>query len=83
MAAWKQTSTPKGISMKYQIDLEKLRECIEYIKNVNNQDLDNIEVFENGQFRYINPEAIKEWSYVGLNNVEFFKDYFEIGKERS
>lgn len=63
--------------MKFQVDLDKLRECLTYIKEVNDQELDNIEVFHNGKFHYVNPESIKEWKYVGLSNVMFLKHHFQ------
>jgi hypothetical protein len=63
--------------LKYQVDLEKLKEVIHFIDELNDQDLENIEVFHNGEFKYISPNEIKEWQYVGLSNVTFLKETFK------
>ena len=53
------------------IDLNDLIKWLEFKKSINSEDLKNIQWLKDGKPVYVPPEAIDEWKYVGLSNIEF------------
>jgi hypothetical protein len=53
------------------IDVEYVRRLREELAAFNKLDLNEIEFYENGRKIEIAPQALEEWSFVGLNNADF------------
>jgi hypothetical protein len=60
---------------KLQVNLSTLQRAVDYIKLVNNTPLENLIWVESDDFEYsVKEDAAKEWSFVGLTNLYWFKD---------
>lgn len=61
------------MSGKTRVDVERVRALREELRQINQLELDQIEWFENGQPMNVRPEAVKEFSFIGLNNADFIE----------
>ena len=59
-----------------RVDIEKIIKIKEELRKINALSMDEIEFFENGQKIIIDPELLKEWDYIGLNNTDFITSEF-------
>lgn len=59
-----------------RVDIEKIREMEAEIKRINNADLADVELYENGIKVQIDHAVIEEYKYIGLNNWHFFSTEF-------
>jgi hypothetical protein len=58
---------------KRRVDVEHIRSLRAQLRAVNNLDLDQIEFYENGKPLKVQPEAIEDWKFTGLNNADFIE----------
>ena len=61
-----------NLEVKVRITLFELEECKKFINKINNEDLHNIELYDEHtgliEFTY---KEIEEWKFTGLNNIDF------------
>lgn len=62
--------------MKTRVDMEDLHKLKEKLRNVNDLDLKEIDLYENGKKVNIQYSTINRWRFTGLNNYYFFIDEF-------
>lgn len=63
---------PKRVyNKKVKINVEEIKRIQKRRAEINKLDLQNIEFYEDGVKLDISPEKIKEFSFIGLNNVDF------------
>lgn len=53
------------------VDLEELIRVKRYLKQINNQPLENITWIVNNNYVKPSSETVKEFEYVGMNNTDF------------
>ncbi len=67
-----------------QVDLKELFAAFEFLKEINKEDILNIQWTLNGQPVQVSMQSLEEWKFIGLNNSEFPKYAFdkdtEVGK---
>ena len=67
------------------VNIKQLQDAIDYINEVNSQKLQDLTWFDpvTGKVIPVNPKHIDEWKFVGLNNVDFYKEglKFEVKYE--
>lgn len=63
-----------------QFNVENVKKAKEFLNHVNSFRLEDIELFENDVRIDIEPEKIKEWNFIGLNNTDFVM--MEIYKDK-
>ena len=54
-----------------RVDVERVREWKEEIRIINEKNLDDIDIYENGVKLDISKKARDEFAYYGLNNITF------------
>ena len=54
-----------------RVDIEKVKEYLEFKKSVNSVELYEIKWYENGEEIKFDPEMIEEFIFCGLNNIDF------------
>lgn len=60
-----------------KIALEDLEEVFRYLSEINKKDLKDIQWTRDGKVIDIPEEAIEEFQFIGLNNTDFFRRYYE------
>lgn len=70
-------SNPTRATMnKTIVNAEEVRALKEQLREINNIPLEDIEWHEDGKPLDINPEFIKEWRFIGMNNSDFIDTGF-------
>lgn len=67
---------------KHIVDLDALQKAMLYMREVKSFNLADIEWQRKGVTVPVDPEAVKEWEFVGLGNKLFAEDYFFGGPRR-
>ncbi len=70
--------------MTLKVDLEDFKKYLNYIKEINTEELCNIEFRLNGEIIPVDPKEIEEVRYVSLSNCMFVQGLVRIhidGKE--
>jgi len=57
--------------MKKQVSVEYILFLKKELAKINNMDISNIEFFKNGMILEYPEEAVKEFEFTGLNNIDF------------
>lgn len=58
---------------KLRVNVKILEKHIDYINNINSKDLIDIDFYYNRKKMKIDSKYIKEWKFIGLNNVDFIR----------
>jgi hypothetical protein len=61
-----------------EINVEKILIAQKLIDFLNSQNLSEIDFIYNGEKLDFSPEEIKEWKFIGLNNLDFLLHKLEI-----
>ena len=56
-----------------KVDLQKLSDAFQYIRQINRADSDELEWVINGNAVDVSDKAKKEFSFIGFNNTDFAK----------
>lgn len=64
-----------------QVDLEKLFNAFVYLKQINSQNIHDIEWMLNGEVQKIDKSLLDQWKFTGLNNTDFSKYAFDKNSE--
>ena len=56
-----------------RIDIERVRELLEAIAEINRAPLEEIEVYENGEKVDIPTVCLEDWKFTGLGNINFIE----------
>lgn len=59
-----------------EVSIEELTKAVDYLRGINRKPLEEIVFTENGIPVKIDPTLVNEWSFIGLNNVEFITSKF-------
>ena len=59
-----------------RVEIENIKIAEAFKRCINSTELDDIEVYENGELLEINPEFIDEFKFTGLSNIDFFTSGF-------
>lgn len=59
------------MSKKITIDLIELRRFLEYKRNINTVELEDIQWTVGEEVLEIDPQSISHWCFTGLSNVDF------------
>jgi hypothetical protein len=62
-----------------QVEVREALDLMDQYRALNKPELDEIEFYMDGSKVEIDPKALKEFCYLGLNNTDFIRWYF--GKE--
>jgi hypothetical protein len=57
-----------------RVDINAIREMKMILSAINRADLAELELFEDGSKIEVLPESIRDWSFYGLDNVDFVVD---------
>lgn len=63
------------------VHLERLRELLAELDEMNNVSLQDIKWFKNGEQIYVTDEDIQEWRFIGLSNVQFARQHEDLLNE--
>ena len=61
-----------------KVDLDKLKETLDYLAEINKADLADIVWLVDGKELLATPKQIIQWQYIGLNNVLFAENHFAV-----
>lgn len=53
------------------VDIRKIKECLEYLHEVNSEKLENIVWCRDGAALAVTPEELNEYKFIGLSNKDF------------
>ena len=59
-----------------KINIERLNDILGYIALINSRPLSEIELYQHGHKVEVSAEAMEQWKFIGLNNVDFIKAEF-------
>ena len=59
-----------------KIDIEEIKHLQARLHQINDSRLEDIDFYENGVKLDISDKVRKEWSYIGLNNMDFINLQF-------
>jgi hypothetical protein len=63
---------------KNRVDLEEFFRVMEYLDEINNTKLTDIDWYSNGGPVPIPPKIMQEWEFTGLNNTWFGESIFKF-----
>ncbi len=66
---------------KLRVDLEELVKVKQYLRDINNTPLEDIEWYYADKHIPLFSESLKEWKYCGLNNTSFADPWIDYNEE--
>lgn len=60
-------------SNKVRVDLQDFKKLIDEMRRINEVELDQLEIWDNGEHVSIPKEVLSRWPYIGLNNTCYLK----------
>lgn len=67
--------------MSNKVNIEDIKKHFAFAKKVNAIDVNDLEIYENGERVEISEELLEEWEYVGLTTLCFIEIQI-IGEEK-
>jgi hypothetical protein len=58
------------------IDIDEFRSMMKFLRTVNEYDPDSIKIISKGVELPIDPQAVEEWKFIGLNTTWFIETHF-------
>lgn len=59
-----------------RVDVERIRSIKAELKVINDADLRTLEFYEDGKKLEVDPAAVEDWRFTGLNNTTFIDDEY-------